>query len=101
MERMYLPTKNCGLPFILTLGGVISDYITTNIGLHIGLYETNSRYNPVWSLFVFWGAITILTLVLPKEKSWKIGVNGIALASYMGAINNILLIIGVLVGLVI
>jgi len=88
------------LPFLLALGGVISDYVTTTIGLSLGgFYETHPGYHPFWALLIFWGAITILNLTLPKRKPWTIGINGLALASYLGAVNNILVILGLFPGL--
>jgi len=82
------------LPFILSLGGVLLDYLTTTIGLGLGFYETHSAYHPLKALLVFWGVIAVLTLLLPRERSWKMGINGIALASYIGAVNNTLVILG-------
>lgn len=89
------------LPFILSLGGVLSDYLTTTIGLGLGFYETHPAYHPFKALLIFWGAITVLTLLLPREKPWRISINGIALASYLGALNNTLVILGLFSGLVI
>ena len=94
--------KSWMLPFLLVLGGVITDYATTTIGLNFctGLYETHQQYNPIWALAIFWAAIATLTLVLPKKKPWTIGINGLALASYLGAINNTLVILGLFTGIV-
>lgn len=89
------------LPFILSLGGVLSDYLTTTIGLGLGFYETHPAYHPLKALLIFWGAITVLTLLLPREKPWRTSINGIALASYLGALNNTLVILGLFSGLVI
>jgi len=90
------------LPFLLALGGVISDFATTTVALNFctGLYETHPNYNPIWALTIFWTAITTLTLTLPKSKPWILSINGIALASYIGAINNTLVILGVIPGIV-
>jgi len=87
------------LPFILSLGGVLSDYATTIIGLGLGFYETHPAYHPLKAILIFWGAITVLTLLLPKGKLWTISINGIALASYLGTINNTLVILGFFQGL--
>jgi hypothetical protein len=94
--------KSWVLPFLLALGGVISDYVTTTIGLNMnmGFYEIHPQYSPVWALLFFWGAIAILTLTLPKEKPWNLATNGLALASYIGAVNNTLVILGLFTGLV-
>jgi len=87
------------LPYILSIGGVLSDYLTTVIGLGLGFYETHSAYHPLSALLIFWGAITLLTLLLPKEKLWRMSIKGIALASYLGAVNNTLVIFGIFPGL--
>jgi len=89
------------LPFLLALGGVICDYATTTIGLTMctGLYETHPQYHPAWALLTFWGAIAVLTLTLPKQKPWNIGISGFALTSYIGAVNNTLVILGLFPGL--
>jgi hypothetical protein len=93
--------KSWMLPFLLALGGIITDYVTMTIGLNfcIGLYETNPQYSPIWALLIFWGAITVLTLMLPKKKPWTLSINGLALASYLGAINNTLVILGLFSGI--
>jgi len=89
------------LPFIIAFGGVLSDYTTTTIALNFctGLHETHAMYSPVLALAIFWGAISVLTLTLPRKKPWTTGINGLALASYIGAINNILVILGLFTGL--
>ncbi|MEM2130276.1 MAG: hypothetical protein QXZ70_06730 [Candidatus Bathyarchaeia archaeon] len=91
------------LPFLLALGGVITDFATTTIALNFctGLYETHPNYNPIYALTIFWTAIAALTLTLPKNKPWTLSINGIALASYIGTINNTLVILGLCYGLVI
>ncbi|MCW4020395.1 MAG: hypothetical protein NWF14_04110 [Candidatus Bathyarchaeota archaeon] len=91
------------LPFLLAIGGIISDYATTTIALTMctGLYETHPQYNPVWALMIFWGAIAVLTSTLPKKKPWNLSINGLALASYTGAVNNTLVILGLFSGLAI
>ncbi|RLG08919.1 MAG: hypothetical protein DRN64_04525 [Thaumarchaeota archaeon] len=87
------------LPFLLSLGGVASDYVTTVIGLGLGFYETHPAYHPLKALLIFWGALTILTLLLPKGRLWTMSINGVALASYLGTINNTLVILGLFQGL--
>ena len=90
-------------PFLIALGGVLSDYATTTYALNYctGLYETHPQYSPAWALLIFWGAIAILTLALPKKKLWNLSINSLALTSYIGAINNILVILGIFPGLTI
>ena len=87
------------LPFLLALIGVLSDYITTTIGLSTGFYETHLQYHPIWGFLYFMGTITILTLALPRKKPWTLGINGLALASYIGTVNNTLVIWGIFPGL--
>lgn len=100
MNRMSVtPLKTWMLPFLLALGGVVSDYMTTTIGLKMGFFETNPQYSPVWALLVFWGAITILTLTRPRKKTWTVAANGLALSSFIGAANNTLVILGLFPGL--
>ena len=96
---MSLPTislRSWTLPFVHVLGGVISDYLTTIIGLGMGFCEMNPKYNPVLSLLVFLGITAMLTLIVPRKKPWILSLNGIAIASYLGAINNAMVILGLL-----
>jgi len=94
-----MPVGKRFLPFTLSLGGVLLDYLTTTIGLGLGFYEVHPAYHPLKALLIFWGAITVLTLLLPSGKLWTMSINGIALASYIGAVNNTLLILGLFSGL--
>jgi len=95
--------KKWMIPFLIALGGVLSDYVTTTYGLNFctGLYETHPQYSPVWAILIFWGSLAILTIALPRRKPWILSINSIALISYLGAINNILVISGIFSGLVI
>jgi len=88
-------------PFIVALGGVLSDYATTTYALNFctGLYETHPQYSPIWALIIFWGAIALLTLTLPRRGPWRISIDALALVSYTGAINNILVILGLFSGI--
>ena len=90
-------------PFLIALGGILSDYATTTYALNFctGLYETHPQYSPVWALLIFWGALALLTLTLPKKKPWTLSINSLALASYAGAINNIFVILGLFSGIVV
>jgi len=89
------------VPFLLSLSGVLFDYLTTRIGLSLGFYEIHPHYNPILALLIFWGAVALLTFTLPKRRFWNLSVNGLASVSYLGAINNTLVILGVFSGLVI
>jgi len=86
-------------PFLLALGGVVSDYVTTTIGLGMGFYETHPQYHPFWAILYFWGVITILTVALPKKRLWTLCINGLASASYLGFVNNALVILGIFPGI--
>jgi len=95
--------KQLMTPFLIALVGVLSDYATTTYALNFctGLYETHPQYSPLWALLIFWGAIAVLTLTLPKGKLWNMSINGLALASFIGAVNNFLVILGLFSGITI
>ncbi|MCW4026766.1 MAG: hypothetical protein NWE76_04710 [Candidatus Bathyarchaeota archaeon] len=99
MKRLITPLKTWIMPFLLALGGVITDYMTTVAGLSMGFFETNPRYHPVSAVLVFWAAITILTLAVPRKRTWIMAANGLALSSYIGVANNTLVILGLFSGL--
>ena len=86
-------------PFLISLAGIIADYLTTRIGLNLGFYETHLQYQPAYALIIFWGSLTLLTLTLPKGEFWKMTKNALASVTFLGAINNTLVIIGVFSGL--
>ena len=88
-------------PFLVSLLGVVLDYLTTCIGLSRGFYETHLQYSPVLALMIFWGALSILFLALPKEASWKNSILFIASWSFLGVVNNSLVLLGIFKGLVI
>jgi len=100
---MLVSVKPWMLPFLLSLCGVIADYATTTIGLNFftGFLETNVSYSPIEALLYFWGAIAVLTVALPRKRPWSWGTAGLALASYIGAVNNVLVIIGLFPGFLI
>jgi len=87
------------MPFAISLGGVVSDYVTTTIGLSLGFVETHITYSPIWALTIFWVAVSVLSLSLPRKKIWYLAINGLASASYLGFVNNTLVILGVFSGL--
>lgn len=86
-------------PFLLSLGGVLSDYLTTATGLRLGFCEAHSLYHPLLALTIFWGAIGLLTLWLPRRGPWSLIANGLASVSYFGAVHNTLVILGIFSGL--
>lgn len=83
------------LPFVISLIGIITDYVTTKIGLNLGFNEMHPNYHPILALGIFWGALTILKITLPKQKIWDISKNALASASFLGTVNNTLVILGV------
>ena len=95
-------TKKWIAPFLISLCGILLDYTTTFYALnfHTCFYETHPQYNPVWALLIFWSAITLLTLTLPKKKPWNLCIIGLASASFIGAINNLLVLLGLFHGIV-
>ena len=86
-------------PYLISLVGVVSDYLTTTIGLGRGFYETNASYNPFFALTIFWGCLAVFTLALPKTRIWSISKNMLASISFLGAVNNTLVILNVFSGL--
>jgi hypothetical protein len=93
--------NNVMLPFLVSLGGIITDYLTTNIGLNLGYYETHANYHPLNALVIFSMAIFLLTAILPEKKVWKTSIICLASATYLGTVNNLLVIQGVFSGLII
>ena len=87
------------LPFLISLIGVMTDFLTTNVGLGFGFYETHSTYHPVLALTIFWVALTTLSLTLPKKKIWETSKNILAATSFLGTVNNSLVILGIFSGL--
>ena len=87
------------VPFILSLAGVLSDCVTTAIGLDMGFYEMHPSYHPLNALMVFWGAIAALTMLLREDRLKTTIIDGISLMSYLGVINNTLVILGIFSGL--
>jgi len=86
-------------PFVLSLSGILSDYLTTRIGLGLGFQESNANYHPLNALCIFWVVAALLTTFMPKEKHWVISIHCIALAPYLGMVNNLLVIFGLFSGL--
>jgi hypothetical protein len=85
-------------PFLLALVGVILDYMCTTIGLTMGFYEINPQYHPVWALLYFWGVMVMFALFMPKNKIRMLSLYGFAAVSYMGVVNNTLVILGLFHG---
>jgi hypothetical protein len=85
--------QNHIIPFLLVIGGIVSDYLTSHVGLSMGFYEVHPQYHPLWGFTVFFSVITVLTVLLPRHKLGRFSTIGVALLSYLGTINNTLLIL--------
>jgi len=101
--RILLPSQLDGrfMGFPLALLGVVCDWVTTQIGLGMGFYETHPAYHPVTALAFFWGALVFLHLALPRGRKWDAAILVLACWSFLGAVNNTLVILGVSSGWVI
>ncbi len=93
------PMKAWIQPFFLAFCGVLSDYLTTILGLGMGFCEACPNYDPVYALAAFSGSIALLTLAVPRRKPWNLCAIGLALASFLGTANNILVILGISAGI--
>ena len=83
-----------GIPFLLAFGGVVSDYLSTRLGLRLGFVETHLHYHPIHGLTFFLSLIAVLTLLLPRRRRFKLIPLSVAFISYLGIINNALVIVG-------
>lgn len=86
-------------PLFLAFGGVLSDYVTTTLGLTMGFCESCQQYHPLWALTFFGGSVAVLAVTLPGKRPWNLFPIGLASASYLGAANNILVILGLSAGI--
>lgn len=98
-NRRLFSTVHSLTPFLLALGGVLTDFLTTQIGLTIGLHEANPNYHPVYAGVTFFTMLYLLTKLLPPKDSWKNLIMGIAILSYFGTIHNLFVLLGVFPGL--
>jgi hypothetical protein len=87
-------------PFLLALGGVSTDFLTTQIGLTMGLREANPNYHPMYACVIFFTILYLLTKLLPPQKLWKRLTIGVALVSYFGTVHNILVLLGIFSGII-
>ena len=86
------------LPYLISLFGIVSDHLTTTIGLGLSFNETNLSYNPILAVAIFWGTIAFLNLMLPKGKVLTYSKNTLVLTSFLGVVNNTLVITGIFSG---
>ena len=88
--------------YVIAFFGSAADYVTTRIGLGMGYHETHPYYSPFLSIAIFFSTITLLALILPKAPRWtRWIVFFLSSWSFLGAVNNTLVILGVFGGLVI
>lgn len=88
------------IPYLLAVLGIVSDWVTTQIGLSRGFYETHDTYSPLWAFLIFVGVLAFLDVVLGDFKYKQVGMSAIACICFLGAANNILVLTGVFGGLV-
>jgi hypothetical protein len=82
------------IPFLLACGGVVADYLSTRIGLRMGFVEAHLHYHPLYGLTFFLSLIAVLTILLPRKQRFRLVTLGVAFLSYLGIINNTLVILG-------
>ena len=86
-------------PFLTSLGGVVTDFATTRIGLSLGFFEAHPQYHPATALIIFWGIIAAMTLISPKKNGLNLYALLISVYSYLGTVSNTLVILGLFTGL--
>jgi hypothetical protein len=91
--------RDLGIPLGVASSGIILDYVTTSVGLQCGLSEANPAYHPLWAVIVFFSLITLLTVLFRRQRHLKWSIIGFASLSYLGAINNALVLLGLFPGL--
>jgi hypothetical protein len=79
-------------PFVIAVSGILLDYLSTMMGLSLGLRELHPNYHLIWASMVFSLALTLLTFLLPRDQWGRRCILGIASCSYIGAINNALVL---------
>jgi hypothetical protein len=89
------PAYHVVIPFVIAMTGVLLDYVTTTIGVSVGFREAHPQYHPVWGVIIFSLALVLLTLSLPRRKWWSRCITGVALCSYLGPVNNALVLLGI------
>ena len=84
--------------FAISALGILSDFISTIIGVSNGYYEIHPKYSPIWAIMIFWSLITI-TRLLPKSKFTNTFRLIISIAPFIGTINNSLVLFGLFRGI--
>ena len=83
------------IPFAIATTGILLDALTTVIGLSKGFHETHPSYSPLWAFLIFWSLIA-MTRLLPRTRLVHIFTLILSAAPFLGAVNNSLIITGVL-----
>lgn len=84
------------LPYLISMLGVLLDYLTTTIGLGLGFYESHLSFSPLFAVAVFWGILALVNLMLPKGRVRTFSTRMFVLVSFFSAINNTIVITGIL-----
>lgn len=82
------------IPYLLAFLGVVFDWLTTQVGLSRGFYETHSVYTPANALLIFMAALFFLEFILGDFQYKRQYQIFIACMSFLGAINNTLVLLG-------
>ena len=85
-------------PFAIAVTVILLDYLSTLMGLSLGLRELHPNYHPIWAGVVFSMALTLLAFTLPRDQWGRRCIVGIASCSYVGAINNALVLLDIFPG---
>jgi hypothetical protein len=90
-----LGARYLALPIALL--GVGLDWVTTQAGLGMGYDETHLTYHPFLALMIFVSSVSLL-MALPRGRKWDAAICFLASWSFLGTLNNILVIMGVFGG---
>jgi len=80
------------LPYVITAFGIVADYLSSQIGLHLGGVELNSQYSPLKAASFYFILLPLVGLLLRKSKYRNRVMMAISLFSLFGVINNTLVI---------
>ena len=91
--------------FLIASVGCVLDIFSTIVGLNRGFYETHSQYTFL-NAFLFWMGICLvmegLKYSLTRKNIWFNRLTmAVASASWLGFVNNTLVILGIFGGLII
>lgn len=98
-KKEKVSNMNFFVPYVITVYGVVSDLVTTQIGLSKSFIETQSIYSPFIALTVLIGVMAIFDLFF-RNARYKMQFQLILVSvSFLGAINNVLVLLRVFGGL--